>query len=80
MKKLGVPAQSAAYVGNGPEELRGAKDAGFGTVVFTREYVGKNGIRTPGEIKEATEIANVTIDKLGELPLLIEKIATIPAV
>lgn len=78
LKKLGVPAQSAAYVGDEPEELRGAKDAGFGMVVFTREHVGRNGIRTPEEIKEATEIANATIDKLSELPLLIEeKIPTV---
>jgi putative hydrolase of the HAD superfamily len=73
LNKLGVPAESAAYVGGGPEELQGAKDAGLGMVVFTREHVGRNGIRTPEEIKRASEIANVTINKLSELPLLIEK-------
>ncbi len=73
LDKLGVPAQSSAYVGDGPEELQGAKDAGFGMVVFTREHVGRNGIRTPEEIKRASEIADVTLDKLSELPPLIEK-------
>ena len=73
LRKLEVPAESAAYVGDGPEELQGAKDAGFGMVVFTREYVGKNGFRTSDEVKKASEIATFTIDKLSELPLLIER-------
>jgi putative hydrolase of the HAD superfamily len=73
LNRLGVNAQSAGYVGDGPDELQGAKDAGFGMVVFTREHVGRNGVRTPDEIKRASEIADVTIDKLSELPLLIEK-------
>jgi putative hydrolase of the HAD superfamily len=73
LNRLGVTAQSAAYVGEGPEELQGARDTGFGFVVFTREHVGNNGVRTPEEIKRASEIANVTIDRLSELPPLIEK-------
>lgn len=75
LDNLSASAQSSVYVGDGSDhELRGARDAGFGLVIFMRGHVAKNGLRTQDEIRESTDIADFTIGNLTELPSLIEKV------
>lgn len=73
--RLGSAAQSSIYVGDGEvDDLAGAKDAGFGLVIFVRGYVAKNGLKTRDEITTLSNTADVTIDNISELLPLIEKI------
>jgi putative hydrolase of the HAD superfamily len=75
LNRLGTLAQSSFYVGDGgSDELQGAKDGGFGLVVFMRGYVAKNGLKTQDEIRKLTDVADLTIDNVTEIPLLIDKV------
>ena len=75
LNKLGTLAQSSVYVGDGgSDELAGAKDAGFGLVVFMRGHVAKNGLKREDEIRKLADIADLTIDNLIEIPFLIDKV------
>lgn len=65
---LGIPTRDCAFVGDGgSDELKGAKNAGFGLVVFMRGFVRSNGLRTESELPELAAQADVTIDSLQEL-------------
>lgn len=75
LDNLRASAQSSVYVGDGSDnELRGARDAGFGLVIFMRGHVAKNGLRTQDEIGEFRDIADFTIENLTALPSVIEKV------
>jgi putative hydrolase of the HAD superfamily len=75
LDRLGTPAQSSLYVGDGgSDELVGAKNSGFGLVVFMRGFVAKSAIKTKEEINQFENVADFTVDSLAELPLLTEKI------
>ena len=75
LNRLGTLAQSSIYVGDGgSEELAGAKDAGFGFVVFMRGYVAKNGLKSQEEIRKLVTIADLAIDNLTEVPFLIDEV------
>lgn len=65
---LGIPTQDCAFVGDGgSDELQGAKEAGFGLVVFMSGFVRSNGLRSESELSELAAHADVTIDSLQEL-------------
>lgn len=64
---LGVPISESAFVGNGGhDELVGAKDAGFGLVVFMRGFVANHGT-SEEELAVFSAQADATIDSLEEL-------------
>jgi putative hydrolase of the HAD superfamily len=75
LEKLGATPSSAVFVGDGGhDELRGARDAGFGLVVFMKGFVSKNGIRTPEELTTSEIVADTTIMGLDELPGVMERL------
>jgi putative hydrolase of the HAD superfamily len=70
--KLGVPAGSSMYVGAGEsEDLKGAKEAGFGTTVFMEGFVSRNATQTPDQIRYSEGIADRTIQRISELEEMI---------
>lgn len=73
LEKLGgVKPSDAAYIGDGADVI-GAKEAGFGYVIFMRGFVAHNGLRTPEEITDLEQAADTVIDSLSELPDLLGK-------
>lgn len=75
LDKLGATAQSSIFVGDGGgDELKGAREAGFGAVVFMKGFVSKNGLRSAEEIRNFSLESDYTIDTLGELVLVIDKV------
>jgi putative hydrolase of the HAD superfamily len=75
LEKLGATPSSTMFVGDGGhDELRGARDAGFGLVVFMKGLVSKSGIRTPEELAVSEKAADTTIMGLDELPGLIDRL------
>jgi putative hydrolase of the HAD superfamily len=68
---LGVEAIDAIYVGDGAsDELRGARDADFGAVVFMRGLLRELRLRE-SEQPELESISDFTIDDIGELAELL---------
>jgi putative hydrolase of the HAD superfamily len=52
--RLGVAPPLCAFVGDGgDQELAGAREAGFGRVIFMSRFVSRNGLRSAGQIKDA---------------------------
>jgi HAD superfamily hydrolase (TIGR01509 family) len=75
LERLGAEPSATMFVGDGGhDELRGARNAGFGLVVFMKGLVSKNGIRKPEEIAVSESIADATIMGLDELPALAERL------
>ena len=74
LSRLGAEAPSSAYVGDGNhDELRGARDAGFGLVVFMKGFVSREGERRPEEMRRRESVADATIMSLGELLQLLDR-------
>jgi FMN phosphatase YigB (HAD superfamily) len=68
IRKLEADPASSIYVANGwDQELDGARNAGFGLVVFMRGFVGTNGLSNPDELQALAAEADETIDDLAEL-------------
>ncbi len=64
----GTPLADAVFVGDGhSDELPGARAAGFGRVIFQRQFVGTNGLRSPEQLEKFAGQADATIDDLREL-------------
>jgi FMN phosphatase YigB (HAD superfamily) len=75
LDRLRAEAPSSVYVGDGGHgELGGARQAGFGLVVFMKGFVSRNGIRTPGELKESEDLADVAITDLSEIQGLLDEL------
>lgn len=75
LDRLRADAPSSVFVGDGGHgELRGARRAGFGLVVFMKGFVSRNGIRTSGQLKESEELADVAINDLKEIPGLLNRL------
>ena len=73
LERLGTSPQKAAYVGDGgSKELEGARQAGFGLVVFMECFVASNGLRNPDELETFRRTADIVIRRAGELPRLLE--------
>jgi putative hydrolase of the HAD superfamily len=73
LSMLETKASRGIFVGDGGSgELEGAKESGFGQVVFMKGFVSKNGLRTPSELASLQQIADKSIDSLKELVLLLE--------
>jgi HAD superfamily hydrolase (TIGR01509 family) len=71
LRALGVEALDAVYVGDGASnELRGARDAEFGAVVFMRGLLKELRMRE-SEHHELANLSDVAVDQLGELADLI---------
>lgn len=70
LKRLDVSPQGAGFVGDG-RDVVGARESGFGYVVFMRGFVAHNGLRTREEIAELEQAADTVIDTLEELPELL---------
>lgn len=68
LETLGAVPMNSVYVGDGgSEELVGARKAGFGLTVFSKQFVNNNGLRKPSEIEEFSRQADWTISSLEEL-------------
>jgi FMN phosphatase YigB (HAD superfamily) len=61
MTKLGVSSSSSAYVGGDNTLLKGAKDAGFGMVIFMEGFVAKHHRRSDPEMSESESLADTTV-------------------
>jgi len=73
LERLGTSARKAAYVGDGgSNELEGARQAGFGLVVFMEHFVASNGLRSPDELETFRRTADIVIHRATELPNLLE--------
>ncbi|HXQ91636.1 MAG TPA: HAD family hydrolase [Nitrososphaerales archaeon] len=72
LSRLGVSASSTVYVGGGEESmLKGAKDTGFGMVIFMEGFVAKHHMRSDQEIAKSEAIADATIQRISELEELL---------
>jgi putative hydrolase of the HAD superfamily len=75
LSRLGTDAQSSIYVGDGGhDELRGARKAGFGLVVFMKGFISRTGMRDPEIIKKREGDADATIMDLNELAVLVNRL------
>ena len=67
LEALSVRPEDALYIGDGAsDELRGARDAGFGTVVFMRGLLKELQVRE-SEYAMLTEQAHFVVDSVEEL-------------
>ena len=67
LEALSVRPEDALYIGDGgSDELRGARDMGFGTVVFMRGLLKELGLRE-AEYARLTEQAHFVVDSVEEL-------------
>lgn len=75
LSKLGVSASASIYVGDGShDELRGAKEAGFGLVVFMKGFISRNKTRPPESITRRERASDATIMGLDELLVLVNEV------
>ena len=65
---LGIDASSSVYVGDGShDELAGAKESGFGLVIFMKGYISRSGIRSVQVMNKRERVADATIMSLSEI-------------
>ena len=77
VNRLGVVASSCVYVsGGGARMLKGAKDAGFGMIIFMEGFVAKHHTLTDQEIAESEAVADATIQRVSELEELLRPAQT----
>ncbi len=69
LEALGLPDSSRCiYVGDGgSQELVGAKNIGFGQVIFMKKFVSRNGLRTEEELGEIATQGDLSVDSFEEL-------------
>lgn len=69
LRALGISDSSeCTYVGDGgSEELTGAKNVGFGQVIFMRRFVSRNGLRSEEELGEIATQGDLSVDSFEEL-------------
>ena len=73
LNRLGTSPRKAAYIGDGgSNELEGARQAGFGLVVFMEGFVANNGLRNTDELETFRRTADTVIRRADELPKLLE--------
>lgn len=77
VKKMGVEAHDTVFVG-GKERgsLKGARDAGFGRVIFMEGFAARHHSLSPDELRESEKLADATIMRISELEELLKKKAT----
>jgi HAD superfamily hydrolase (TIGR01509 family) len=79
LSKLGTDASSSIYVGDGShDELRGAREAGFGLVVFMKGFISRNDTRSAEIVKIRERQADVTISDLNEVVALLDELQVEP--
>jgi HAD superfamily hydrolase (TIGR01549 family) len=75
LHELGARAASSVYVGDGGHnELEGAKEAGFGLVVFMGGFVSKNGMRGSEQLRRLAGSADLAIEGLDKLPGILDSL------
>lgn len=73
LTRLGVDAGSSVYIGGREKgSLRGAKDVGFGKVIFMEGFVAKHHLQSATEMAESESIADVTVMRISELEELLK--------
>jgi len=73
LSRLGEDAATSLYVGDGShDELRGARDAGFGLVVFMKGFISRGGTRSIETMKRREVEADATIMNLNELVSMVD--------
>jgi FMN phosphatase YigB (HAD superfamily) len=73
LSMLGESASSSIYVGDGShDELRGARDAGFGLVVFMKGFIARSQNRDERAIASREETADAVIMDLNELGTIVD--------
>jgi HAD superfamily hydrolase (TIGR01549 family) len=66
--RLGAEASKCVFVGDGAnEELAGAKNANFKSVVFMKRFVSRNGLRSAERLEAIARQADHTVDSFEEL-------------
>lgn len=72
-KLLGTEAGSSVFVGGRERgSLKGARDAGFGRVIFMEGFIAKHHLWSQQEISESESFADVTIMRVSELEELLK--------
>jgi putative hydrolase of the HAD superfamily len=75
LSRLGADAASSVYVGDGShDELRGAREAGFGLVVFMKGFISRSKTRPPSTMKKREDASDATIMGLDELLDLVDEL------
>jgi putative hydrolase of the HAD superfamily len=65
LSRLGVPAEAAAYVGDGSnDELQGAKTAGFSLVILAEEALARS---APEDLPRLRAQADTSVTSLGDI-------------
>ena len=76
LEALGVRPENAVFVGDGAsDELRGAREAGFGAVVFMRGLLAEFGIRKR-EYADLARQADAVVDSIAEVAALLSAVDT----
>jgi putative hydrolase of the HAD superfamily len=66
--QIGVDLSSCVFVGGKEEDcLRGARDAGYGRVIFMEGFVAKHHLQSAEEMFESESYADTTILRVSEL-------------
>jgi FMN phosphatase YigB (HAD superfamily) len=70
---IGVEARDSAYVGGKDRgSLKGARDSGFGKVIFMEGFVAKHHLLSAAEMAESESLADATILRISELEELLK--------
>ena len=73
LSRLGEDASSSVYVGDGShDELRGAKEAGFGLVVFMKGFISRSPTWDAEVMRKRANLADATIMNLNELASILD--------
>ncbi len=71
--RLGVEARNSVFVGGkGQQTLKGAREAGFGKVIFMEGFVAKHHLYSAEEMIESEHLADTTILRISELEELLK--------
>ena len=72
-KRIGVEPASSVFVGGREKgSIKGAKEAGFGRVIFMEGFIAKHHLQQAVEIAESEIIADATILRISELQELLK--------
>jgi FMN phosphatase YigB (HAD superfamily) len=80
-KSIGVNVDRCVFIGGREQDsLRGARDAGFGKVVFMEGFAAKHHLLSAPELADCEGRADVTVMRISELEELLKKKKATPQI
>jgi len=74
VNRIGVEAKNAVFVGGKDKDtLKGARDVGFGKVIFMEGFAAKHHLLSASEIAESEGLSDATVMRISELEELLKK-------